>query len=218
MAHVSEQQGKRLESRSGTLFLAAGVLVVFYAGLHGIEAASDMVLEPNPFEFGYVVGFLGLLGLYPAVADESPWLARAGAGAALLGMIGLSAFTVLHLAELAGVVTPSSSPEQPGYFGVFTLFALTGFVVGYLSIGVASLRRNVHSRTVGFLLLAPGIIVVVMIVQIVIGWTSQLQAFVISAGEAMAHLAIGATLRMNASRGEREPSSGETEVELAEND
>jgi hypothetical protein len=218
MVRVSEQVWKQLESRSGTLFLAAGVLVVLYAGLHGIEAASDMVLEPNPFEFGYVLGFLGLLGLYPAVADDSPWLARAGAGAALLGMIGLSAFTVLHLAELAGVVTPSSSPEQPGLFGVFLLFPLIGFVVGYLSIGVASLRTHAHSRTVGFLLLVPGIIVVVMIVQIVMGWTSQLQAFVISAGEAMAHLAIGATLRMNSRRGQQEPSSGETEVELTSDD
>jgi hypothetical protein len=168
-----------------------------------------MVLKPNPFEFGYVIGFLGLLGMYPTMVDESPWLARAGAVAAVLGMIGLSALTVLHLAVLAGVIARGG----PAWFGVFVPLPLVGFVVGYLSIGIASLRTDVHPRTVGLLLLVPGIIVVVMIVQILAGWTSQLQAFVISAGEAMAHLAIGATLKTKADSDHREPSSyGDREV------
>ena len=203
MAPVSTPQWGRLEARSGTLFLVAGVLVVVYAGLHGIEAATDMVLEPNPFEFGYVVGFLGLLGLYPAAADESPWLARVGAVAALLGIIGLSAFTVLHLAVLAGVVAPGG----PTWFWVVIPLPLIGFVVGYLAIGIASLRADVHPRMVGLLLLAPGLIVVVMLVQMLAGWTSQPQAFVISAGEAMAHLAIGATLTTKSDSDDRELSS-----------
>lgn len=203
MAPISTKHWKRLEAQSGTLFLVAGALVVVYAGLHGIEAMTDMILEPNPFEFGYVVGFLGLLGLYPKLADESPWFARAGAVAAVLGMIGLSAFTVLHLAELAGVVAPGG----PSWFWVFIPLPLIGFVLGYLSIGVASLWADVHTRTVGLLLLAPGIIVVVMLVQMLAGWTSQLQAFVISAGQAMAHLAIGASLKTKSDSDHREPSS-----------
>lgn len=214
MRRVNAQHWKRLEARSGTLFLAAGALVVVYSGLHGIEAATDMILEPNPFEFGYVLGFMGLLGLYPTVVEESPWLARVGAVAAVLGMIGLSAFTVLHLAELAGVVARGG----PAWFWVFIPLPLIGFVVGYLSIGLATLRANVRSQTVGFLLLVPGIIIVVMIVQMLMGWTSQLQAFVISAGEAMAHLAIGATLQMDTRQGERETPSREAEVELPTND
>lgn len=214
MLRPSSRHWNRLEARSGTFFLVAGALVAVYAGLHGLEAATDMVLEPNPFEFGYVLGFLGLLGVYPAVADESPWLARIGGGAAVLGVIGLSAFTAVHLAQLAGVLHPT----QPTWFGVFGLFALTGFVVGYLSIGVATLRATDRSRMVGALLLAPGIIVVVMVVQILMGWTSQEQAFVISAGEAMAHLAIGATLRTDAPPNEREPASPEGEVELPTTD
>lgn len=203
MAQVSAPHWKRLEARSGTLFLVAGALVVVYAGLHGIEAATDMVLEPNPFEFGYVVGFLGLLGLYPTLVNGSPWLARAGAAAAVLGMVGLSAFTMTHLAELAGIV----GSGRPAWFGVFVLLTLTGFVVGYLAFGVASLRADVHTRTVGLLLLAPGIIVVVMIVQILAGWTSPEQAFVISAGEAMAHLAIGTTLKTSSDSDHGEPFS-----------
>lgn len=203
MVSGSTPNWKRLEARSGTLFLVAGAVVLVYAGLHGVEAATDLVLEPNPFEFGYVLGFLGLLGLYPRLADDTPWLARVGAVAAVFGIMGLSAFTVVHLAELAGVVPPGG----PAWFGIFIPFALTGFTVGYLSIGLASLRAAVHTRTVGLLLLAPGIIVVVMAVQILAGWTSQLQAFVISAGQAMAHLAIGATLKASLDADPEEASS-----------
>jgi hypothetical protein len=209
MAQGNTLHWGRLEAQSGTLFLIAGALVVVYAGLHGIEAVTDIVLEPNPFEFGYVVGFLGLLGLCLTLADETPWFARVGALAAVLGIIGLSAFTVLHLAVLAGVVARGG----PAWFGIFIPLPLIGFVVGYLSIGIASLRANIHSRTVGLLLLTPGVIVLVMIVQIFMGWTSQLQAFVISAGEAMAHLAIGATLKMKSDSDDREPSNyGDQEV------
>jgi len=214
MAPISTKHWKLLEAQSGTLFLVAGALVVVYAGLHGIEAATDMVLEPNPFEFGYVVGFLGLLGLYPTLADDNPWLARAGAVAAVLGMIGLSAFTVLHLAELAGVVARAGPP----WLGIFIPLPLIGFVVGYLAFGVASLRTDAYARLVGLLLLAPGIIVIVMIVQILAGWTSQLQAFVISAGEAMAHLAIGVTLRTRSSATDSEGLSTDDDRELVAHD
>jgi len=209
MIPITTKRWEWLEARSPTVFLVGGGLVVVYAGLHGIEAATDMVLEPNPFEFGYVIGFLGLLGLYPTLVDKSPWLARAGAVAAVLGMIGLSAFTALHLAVLAGVVVPGG----PAWFGVFIPLPLIGFVVGYFSIGIASLRTDTHPRLVGLLLLVPGIIVVVMIIQILAGWTSELQAFVISAGEAMAHLAIGATIKTKSDSDHQDPSShGDREV------
>lgn len=214
MLRVNAQHWNQLEARSGTLFLAAGALVVVYSGLHGIESATDMILEPNPFEFGYVLGFLGLLGLYPGVVDESPWLARIGAVAALLGIIGLSAFTVLHLGELAGLIEAGG----PIWMIVFSPLPLAGFVVGYLSIGVAVLRGRVRSRMLGLLLLVPGIIVLVMVVQILMGWTSELQAFVISAGEAMAHLAIGATLRTNSTQPTRQEQTTEAEVDFPTHD
>jgi len=209
MVPINTKQWEWLEARSPTLFLVGGGLVVVYAGLHGIEAATDMVLEPNPFEFGYVIGFLGLLGLYPTMVDKSPRLARAGAVAAVLGMIGLSAFTALHIAVLAGVVAGGG----PAWFPIFIPFPLIGFVVGYLSIGIASLRTDAYPRLVGLLLLVPGIIVVVMIIQILAGWTSELQAFVISAGEAMAHLAIGATIKTKSDSDRGDTSShGDREV------
>jgi hypothetical protein len=217
MVPINTKQWKWLEARSPTLFLVGGGLVVVYAGLHGIEAATDMVMKPNPFEFGYVIGFLGLLGLYPTMVDERPWLARAGAVAAVLGIVALTAFTVIHLADLAGLFS-SDPAAMPSWFNVFIPLALIGFVVGYLAFGVASLRSGVHSRTVGLLLLVPGLIVVWMIIQTTAGYFDELTAFVVSAGEAMAHLAIGTTLRAKSSAADRDESSTDGDREPVAHD
>jgi hypothetical protein len=206
-----------LETRSATLFLIAGMLTTIYATAHGIEAAMAMVLEPNPFEFGYVVGFLGLLGLYPTLAGRSPWLARVGAMAAVLGAVALSAFTLIHLADLVGLVS-SDPAAAPSWFGVFKPLALIGFVGGYLALGIASLRADVYSRTVGLLLLAPGIIVVWMIWTMVAGYADELTAFVVSAGEAMAHLALGVTLRTESSATDRAESATDADREPVAHD
>jgi len=124
-------------------------------------------------------------------------------------MIWLSAFTALHLAVLAGIVAAGG----PTWFAIFIPLPLIGFVVGYLSIGIASLRTDAHPQLVGLLLLAPGVIVVVMLIQMFAGWTSEFQAFVISAGEAMAHLAIGATIKTDSDPNHRNHSShGDREV------
>lgn len=195
--------GNSLEKHSSTLFLVAGVLLVGYAGLNGIKAFTTVPVEPNLFEFGYVIGFLGLFGLYPRLADRQPWLARVGAVAAVSGAIAISGFNVRHLAGLAGVA--SDGPPRP----VLIFMALAGFVLGYLALGAASLRSDVYPRTIGFVLLVPGIIVVLMLVHVAAGLDSLGTAFVISAGQAMAHLAIGATLRAEAESADSEEMEAE---------
>jgi hypothetical protein len=62
-------------------------------GAHRLEAFLDITVEQKGLEVGYVIGFLGLLGLYPTLADRRPWLARAGAVAAILGVVAFSVFT-----------------------------------------------------------------------------------------------------------------------------
>lgn len=61
-----------LERWSPTLFLAAGGILVIYAMFNGLWAITDMATEQNGLELGYVVGFIGLLGLYPAMVTRSP--------------------------------------------------------------------------------------------------------------------------------------------------
>jgi hypothetical protein len=63
---------KSLEDHSPTLFLVAGVLLIGYAALNGVGAFTDMTAYPVLFQFGYLIGFLGLLGVCHALADRSP--------------------------------------------------------------------------------------------------------------------------------------------------
>jgi hypothetical protein len=198
MNHADAPRWTSLEEHSPTLFLAAGTLLVGYAALNGLAAFTDAAVEPNLFQFGYLLGFLGLLGLYPRLADRRPWLARAGAGFAAIGVVAFAAFTALDLAALAG----GPSEGQPP--GPLVFMAVGGFVGGYLASGAAALGSDDRSRTVGLALLVPGLIVVLMLAHIAAGLDSPGTAFVISAGQAMAHLAIGQTLRTDAESADRE--------------
>lgn len=194
-----------LEERTPSLFLVAGVVLVGYAALNGIWAVTGSRVEPNLFEVGYVLGFLGLVGLYPQFAGRQPWLGRIGAVAAVLGAVAIAAFNVRHVAELAGLV--SEAPPEP----LFVSMTLVGFVVGYLAFGVAALRSEAYSGRSSLLISVPGFVVVLMLVHIALGWNSPSTAFVISAGQAMAHLAIGASLRAGAESAEREGEDVEGE-------
>lgn len=190
---------KSLERWSPRLYLVAGVVLVGYAALNGAEAFTTATFQQKVLEGGYVAGFLGLLGLYPSLDDRSPRLARVGAAAAALGLLAFFVFTIGNLAELVGLV----SGNLPGWTA-FTFMAVVGFVVGYLTVGVAVLRSGTYSRTVGVLLLVPAVIIVLMIASIITGLTSPESVFVVSAGQAMTHLAIGSTLSAESESAERE--------------
>lgn len=202
-----------LERWSPTLFLAGGGLLVVFAALNGMGALTDQTVEYNGFEFGYVLGFLGLLGLYPSLTQRSPWIARAGAVAAASGIVGLSVITVHDLTQLAGV----RSGNPPGWSLILVL-ALVGFLVGYFCFGIASLRTDQYPRTVGLVLLVPGIIVVLMLLHMAAGYASDLTAFVISTGQAMAHLAIGASLRTRSARVAQDEPPSDSDVKVTTHD
>lgn len=198
-----------LERSSPRLFLAAGALLIVYASLNGLSVFADLATKESGVEFGYVLGFLGLLGLYPSLVHRSPWLVRSGAAAAISGIVGITAISAVEVAQLVGITlgTPSAWP-------LFVFLALVGFILGYLSFGVAILRTGRYSKSIGYLVLIPGIIVVFMFVHIAVGFASDLTAFVISAGEAMAHLAIGATLRTESSQTARDVPSNDSDAEV----
>lgn len=213
---MSTQNASRLEPlqrRSPTLFLAAGGILLIYALLNGLWAFMELGTGESGLEVGYVLGFLALLGLYPSLAGRAPWLARAGAAASVAGVVGMSVISATELGRIAGAV----SGTPPGWSLVLFL-TLFGFLLGYLAIGVGTLRTGCRSRRAGLLLLVPGVIVVLMLAHIAAGFASDVTAFVISAGEAMAHLAIGATLRSESADTDSGQPSTEAEVGLASHD
>ncbi len=196
-----------LERRRSALFLISGCILVLYAISNGLWAFTGLMPEGHGLEIGYTLGFLGLLGLYPTLADDSPWLARVGAVAAGCGVVAILYVSANDFVHLAGI----TSANLPGW-RVLRLLPLIGFIFGYLPLGMASLRSGAHPRSVGLLLLLPGVITILMLVSIVTGHPllDRFQTvFVVSAGEAMAHLAIGTTLRTDASpTDDMDPSTG----------
>lgn len=212
MGNGSIPQFDVLERWSPTLFLASGAVLVFYAIFMGLWAFTDVMPEGHGLEIGYMLGFLGLLGLYPSLSKRSPWLVRLGAIAAGCGVFAILYVSVNDFVHLAGL----TSDNLPGW-QFLKLLPLVGFLLGYLPIGIASLRSDVYPRTVGVLLLMPGVITVLMLASIITGHPllDRFQTvFVVSAGEAMAHLAIGTTLKTDASTTEGEKSSTTSDREV----
>lgn len=189
---------ERLEGKTSTLFLVAGALLVVFGVLNGVQAAT--AFEPTGVfgPAGYTVAFVALLGLYPALAGRTPWLARAGGVGAAVGVIGWALVTVLTLLASADVTAP---PEELGAVGGVAM-ALTGLgmVAGYVLVGVACLRSAAHPRALGVLLIAPAaIFALVFAVFAPLGYGEEWGPFVAGSAQALVHLAIGFLLRRQAS-------------------
>ncbi len=192
-----------LDGKSPTLFLVAGGLLVVFSALLGYEAVTNAAAPEDVFgPPGFLFAMVGLLGLYPALADRSPRLARVSAIVAAVSAVGWLVITALAFGEAAGVVAPL---EDFGATGVVVLLAAgVTMVLAYLSSGVAVLRTGVHSRTLGLLVLAPPVIFGVMLSQAALAAqfglfseaTMAWSAVVISGGQAVAHLGVGHLLRI----------------------
>lgn len=204
MNRLTVPEWDSLERRTPALFLSAGVLLLGYAALNGVIAFTDMapvsvtdVVGPA----GFGLGFVGLLGLYSGLADRTPALARIGAVCASLGAAGFAVITLQGLAVIAGV-------ESTSVPGILLLAVTIGMIPGYLSFGVATLRGSVEGRPVGLLLVVPAVVFAAMLSQpfvyaqfgLLSETTMAVSNFGISSAQALAHLAIGYTLRRKLSR------------------
>lgn len=177
--------------RSKAFLVAGGLLVVFAAlvGLEvfgGVEAPQALVAIP-----GFLAGFVGLLGLYPQLADTDSRLASGGIVALGLAAVGFVAlfFWVAGLTAMYGI--DAVKPPRPVILGTVLLV-----ILGYALFGLASATHAVPSRLVGLLVLAPpGTLALMVLTGMLYGghppaWTSVL----FSAMQAIAHLAIGSLL------------------------
>lgn len=209
-------QWELLERRSPTLFLSAGVLLLGYATLNGLVAFTDMAyvtVEDVVGPAGFVLGFLGLFGLYPGLVDRSPKLAKIGAICVGLGAAGFSVITVQGIAVLAGL-------ESTSVPGILLLLVAVGMIPGYLSFGVVTLRGSAGGRTLGLFLFVPAVVFAAMLSQpfvyaafgVFSETTMAWSNFGISSSQALAHLAIGYKLRGRMSQTVREVPSADATV------
>lgn len=178
-----------LERLSPTLWFVSGGIGVVYASLYGMEALVGTYPSVRAL-FGPVMNvaaFLALLGLYPGLVDRRPWLARVGGGFAALATVG----SFVALLEAAGAVS-----DEATWFVVSQLVSIVlGMSLAFLAFGAGSLRSELHSRTVGVLLLVPALIMVLNLGVVIGGYASPEGRLLVSGLWAVTYLAIGISLR-----------------------
>lgn len=195
MADANTRPWQALERWSPTLFLIGGGLVAGHAAIRGVEAFTAMAPPPDVFgPVGYFLAIVGLLGLYPALVDRAPRLARAGAAIAVVPLVGWSWFSIAAFAELAGIVAPASEIIPGSVF----LVHVVGVVLTYGLFAVASLQAGSSSRLVGVLLLAPPVLMAFLVVAAGVIGPSTVGAFIVGSLQAGVHLSIGGVLRAGA--------------------
>lgn len=163
-----------------------------HAAVRGVEAFTETTPPPDVFgPAGYLLGVVGLLGLYPALAVRTPRLARVAAAVAVVPLVGWVLVLAATLGELVGVV-PAVSELLPG---VFLVIHLATLILAYALFGAAGLRADVHPRAVGGLLLAPPALWVAMVAGAAVIGGDAVGPFVVGGAQALVHVGIGATLR-----------------------
>lgn len=160
MASISTPLWKSLEKWNATAFLVAGWLLFVATAINGLDLFTPVATQEGILLSvegivgfgGVVISFLGLLGLYPRLADATPRLARVGVSLTVLPAAFFSALLVVcsALAPLLGF--PSLKTLVPS-FQLITATIVVSFAVALTLFGVASLRTDIPSRTVGGLLL-----------------------------------------------------------------
>ena len=183
------------EQRRSTAFLLGGLLLLVDVGpvsANIVTGVDDWLVLGQMFVgAAWTAALIGLLGLYPELADRSRWLSRAGAVFAVIGVVTFGVMSVTSLLYYVGI--PSGEYEAIG--SLFLPGVIVGSVLGFVVFGIATLRAGVPSRTVGVLLLVPPLLVVTNIVRFVAGFQSVTITLGIVVGDALALLALGYVLR-----------------------
>ena len=160
-------------------------------------ASSPVWLHALLFLGGLWFVFVGLLGFYPHLADVAP---RLSLGGALTSALGGAALTVGLVGSLAVALT-SDVPfgEGPSWGPPLLLGAFVMALLSFLVYGVATVRSERPSRTVGLLLLVPvaGFLgqVVLLASKIATGDTLAALQLVLAGVIAVATIAVGHLLR-----------------------
>lgn len=181
--------------RTGTIFLVAGVLFFAFGAMWGIEVFMNRSAPKNIFgPAGFAFAFVGMLGLYPSLVNQSRRLMRFGAIVAIVGVVGAAGNSAWYIGWW---VLPSLVPDPATatLVGAMVGGMLLGQFLGYTSFGVAILRVDVHSRTVGLLLVAVPIVLAVMSITVATGFASSGSATILGSVQGLLHLAIGYILQ-----------------------
>lgn len=185
-----------LGRRTATVFLVAGGLMVVFAAntyLKTFMGTSYPVVQGIIAPIGFLVGVIGLLGLYVRVADSAPAMLRVAAA--------LAAF-----AAVSWVVIIASSAilqgEPGGPLAIVPLLTIVSMTLAFTLFGAATLYTGVYSPVVGVLLLLEGVMFLLVIAGI--------PGFIIDLGHVLAYLGLGTTLWARKPSAEAATTTAET--------
>lgn len=138
-----------LEAKAPILFLLGGALYgVFVANSVFTTYTGTSFSEAIIFaQLGKAFIMVGTIGLFPALATERPYLARAAAVVAAIPAIGWAFVGVVGIAETAGLISGHPDPA----FLAFALLMTKN--LAFVLFGVTILLTNCHPKVVGALLL-----------------------------------------------------------------
>lgn len=147
--HLLERRSAGAFFLGGGLLLASPTHVVLERFLDVPLPSWVVVLFVVP---GLIVSLLGLLGLYPRLAESTPRLALAGGAMAGVGvLIPLSIATWMLGGTLLTAVAGQAVSQPPAI--LFQVMAVA-MALGFGCFGVATLRTPVPPRKLGYLLLS----------------------------------------------------------------
>lgn len=196
MTLVSTQRWESLERMSPTFFLIAGGFFLINAVIvvSGITTGSERMTTLLGETFNaaaWASALVGLLGLYPHLADRSRWLSRIGAVCATIGVIVFTVLSGLSFAFYARIVEGSIQNLVP----LILPGVILGGVLSFLLFGIVTLRTETYPRVIGGLLLLPPLIVFLNIFGGAAGLDSQYFLLGIVSGLLVVSLVIGFRLR-----------------------
>lgn len=199
-----------LETWRAGAFLVAGTFFIGFVIRNGIIAFGDGFSESATAALylafvvpAEVAAYVGLLGLYPRLSVVAPRLAAVGAALA-----GIAAVAVVGFAGGVGAsLLAAGPPEPPAVSQLLWLVTLATTISAFVVFGVAGLRTEVPSRTVGVVLLLPPATYVVMMTGMFAGYAPEWSTFALSPIQAAAHVGIGLAIRNSDAQADRVEAS-----------
>ena len=196
-----------LARHRSTAFLVAGLMFVIDAAIVGYStttAGEELLLLGQAFvAAGWTAGFIGLLGIYPDLADRRRRLARVGLACVVVGIVVFVAMGVASVAFYTGLVRGELSALVP----LLLPGVIVGSVLGFVVFGATTLRTGAHARPVGVLFVVLGLFPVVNIGSGIAGVQSMTVTLAIVVGLALVNLAVSYLLRDDGAAGRVEPDS-----------
>ena len=195
-----------LESWTARIFLIAGAWFVGYAGLKVTRLLTEIVVPDvvsvTVGHLGLLVLALGLLGLYPQVHGAAPRLASAGAVTSVLSGV-CSVVLVLAVIQLTlsiggfpAIPEDTAQGFLPPFVGVVLLLvSLLTILLGSLLFGIATVRTDVVSEPIGYLLLVPSIMWTMLFLMHATGVNGTLIGVIVYSPIGVSLLTIGYRLR-----------------------